>query len=807
MAEWEFLIQKEGDRSWLPLESPRHPGDSSPAGKLAKVEILEGRYRVVARSSRKHEPVQIRVMHLAHQEEPPRRRVQKRSGQINPNGLLVVMPFTHLQGGIWELHCASVDLMSDLLGHGWQYSVRLEVCAHQSEEDWDGGWDLAETTDQADGTQIAPADLAIAPPETHEPGSESSARKPALPAQVAEILGDSISRLMQLTDEISDQVVGQFLQPSSPPSDSLAETTGDADAHDQAISPDPDAAPTPEPVSPQRLTLRLQYASLIASRGGTIAISGWLEPDSPPSLDMADDSSPPTDSIEGWDDVPGASTPSPAEAVPDCLQLQLRDPRSSAVLVNQSQPLSVQELPTSFNFLCPLPADLSTHLLLGDVQLCSLRGESGAIALSSQPFTITINPDELVQEFTRLRQQMPGEQSTGEPLELPDFHALQPTEPPVAEPSEPGISLELSFLKPAPKVGIPASTAAVAESPGQPVEGKGKVGALTGQPLPPQIYHPVPEQPRQKSLDLPSFRSIKPLTAETRPAGSEADWLQQMDDLFSDRPSETQPIPPAAGVTPSPAAPLAERVAADPTVPEPPESVEEPMPETKIQASPEIELSCPIQMEFQALRSHDRFLSRLNSLATDQDLAGWLKNQQKPDIAVAVDIATVAIPLSQDRAFLSQEIVVDDDSLPSRHRHSNGTASAHPDTAHPILLPADEPIPLPSLTVIPGELVAGKSIPVRVRLPDLRPRLYVKVWVTDCQTRSLLDGPRWLVDFLPNGLGNLEATLSLSVPFGSTEIQIEAITVEVHTQRESHKAVVNRTVVPPDLPALCLEQR
>jgi len=34
MQSWEFLLQKEGDRVWLPLESP-------------DVEILEGRYRVI----------------------------------------------------------------------------------------------------------------------------------------------------------------------------------------------------------------------------------------------------------------------------------------------------------------------------------------------------------------------------------------------------------------------------------------------------------------------------------------------------------------------------------------------------------------------------------------------------------------------------------------------------------------------------------------------------------------------------------------------------------------------------------------
>ncbi len=55
MEYWEFLLQKEGDRSWLPLESPT-------------VEILEGRYRVVARSSRKQTNVEVRIIHQATEE-------------------------------------------------------------------------------------------------------------------------------------------------------------------------------------------------------------------------------------------------------------------------------------------------------------------------------------------------------------------------------------------------------------------------------------------------------------------------------------------------------------------------------------------------------------------------------------------------------------------------------------------------------------------------------------------------------------------------------------------------------------------
>ena len=102
MEYWEFLLQKEGDRSWLPLESPN-------------VEILEGRYRVVARSSRKNSNVEVRIVHQATIEVPPKRRTQQRSNRTNADGLVVVIPYTTLKPGTWELNCSG-DLMSELMG-------------------------------------------------------------------------------------------------------------------------------------------------------------------------------------------------------------------------------------------------------------------------------------------------------------------------------------------------------------------------------------------------------------------------------------------------------------------------------------------------------------------------------------------------------------------------------------------------------------------------------------------------------------------------------------------------------------------
>ena len=50
MTNWEFKLQKEGDLAWLPLESPT-------------VEIIEGRYQLIAQVGCANEPVEVTIQH------------------------------------------------------------------------------------------------------------------------------------------------------------------------------------------------------------------------------------------------------------------------------------------------------------------------------------------------------------------------------------------------------------------------------------------------------------------------------------------------------------------------------------------------------------------------------------------------------------------------------------------------------------------------------------------------------------------------------------------------------------------------
>lgn len=119
MKNWEFLLQREGDTTWLPLETP-------------DVEILEGRYRVVARSGYPNAKISVRITHHALEETPPVRRVQTRTTNTSAEGLLIVIPYTRLKPGIWDLSC-DPQLQPTLVSKSSDNSVKLRVLSNDSE--------------------------------------------------------------------------------------------------------------------------------------------------------------------------------------------------------------------------------------------------------------------------------------------------------------------------------------------------------------------------------------------------------------------------------------------------------------------------------------------------------------------------------------------------------------------------------------------------------------------------------------------------------------------------------------------------
>ena len=217
----------------------------------------------------------------------------------------------------------------------------------------------------------------------------------------------------------------------------------------------------------------------------------------------------------------------------------------------------------------------------------------------------------------------------------------------------------------------------------------------------------------------------------------------------------------------------------------------------------------------------------------DGDLAEPDPLQSPPIPENTVGVAEVSEPQSSlvditPIDWSAQEFVVDDDEemLPPgleqpRVQPVVGKQVSAVETPNPqpqpqpqpprqreILLPrrVELPVPAPELSIPTNELAAGEPVTVRVNLPPHPARLCVKLWVQDRQSRYILDGPRWLMDLIPDRSGEQEALTQLTVPFGSVEIRFEAIAVDIDSQRESHKVALDCVVVPPDLPDLSLDE-
>lgn len=145
MGGWEFLLQKEGDRAWLPLEPP-------------SAEVLEGSYRLMARCPVAETSVEVQITHLYDDQGVPKQRYQRRTHRSSSTGLMGILPFTYLQPGRWEFQCRVAQegvLDSEV------FAIALDVLA-QSEE-----WDLpAPETFPAVPEEPAPAANPPAPAPT-----------------------------------------------------------------------------------------------------------------------------------------------------------------------------------------------------------------------------------------------------------------------------------------------------------------------------------------------------------------------------------------------------------------------------------------------------------------------------------------------------------------------------------------------------------------------------------------------------------------------------------------------------------------
>ncbi|MEH2325428.1 MAG: hypothetical protein V7K32_18100 [Nostoc sp.] len=242
--------------------------------------------------------------------------------------------------------------------------------------------------------------------------------------------------------------------------------------------------------------------------------------------------------------------------------------------------------------------------------------------------------------------------------------------------------------------------------------------------------------------------------------------------------------------------------------------------------TPNVDVNLPLNLDADTgTREEVQSVFELGNFKEDADTAKEADLEIGEDPVVEVSESTLSMVVTElppppppikmniASAWLAQEIVVDDTYT---EQEANGTKNYSFEeqkqpllglsSSSPINAAAIEPLPIPELHVPDGELIAGKFIIVRVVLPEVAPQVVVKLWLEDYQTRWLLEEPHLLTNLLPNALGGLEVMTQLNIPFGCLEIRLEAIALDLTTQQESHKVTIVRTVIPPDLPNLQLDE-
>ena len=888
MSHWEFLLQKEGDQVWLPLES-------------TNVEILEGRYRIVANTHIANTEIEIRVIHNSTEEVPPVRRVYRRSSRTRSQGLVSIIPFTRLKPGIWEFRCLAQ--LSTLSKETKQYIANLQVLpAEYDSPDFsqqlesksqevcivtDSQTELKDSTPnenisffpgQVDINEVKinqSRDIAKNNPEILTVEEIKSEEIELLDGEIqdeSQALFATSERMENVTDfldcdeqeKLNIQAHHQELKNINNQLKELTETPiNDSSKLEQLqqevavkLNKEKDTSTNSQSSSTtnSHLELILDRVSYIAKPGEALIISGQITFDNQNQNIQSNESlnNLPLQNKNNFINKDSAITENNNPVVNGSLKICLRNPQTSGILIEVQQTLPEQVAPIMFACTINLPINIKTHLILGEIILIEHKN-----TLANKSFTITAP---LENWLAAINDNL-----------VEDEHQEIVTPKASLTAIEPEQKLN-SFQKLVEKINQ--------SQPDQKTEKE--------QFLPPQIFESITVESDSESLKLPTFGNSLPENVAKDAA--------QINNLLSksNTPTDSESLKlPTFGNS------LPENVAKDaaqindllaksntPTDPDEVDNVwedsewsegqtslaleeesdsetvnQEEEPETISNLVPFPTKFTPRKKEFKALKLEERFFSKAYSLINDSELSQWMKassvpptektdqdteleniseskqktdetdqdtelenileSKQKTEIEQLEDNDSVSV-MGDDEEFArdnddeinseAQEFVVEDEQveeiLPNQDQQWNfglDNISQEHDELIPrqsYIVRDEEPLPVPNLEVLAKDVIAGRSVKVRVKLPEGLPRIYVKIWVYDRQAQAVVAGPHWLTDFIPNGMGEIEVITELEIVYGCLEVRFEAIAVEMETKRESHKAAIEYLVAPPPPPNL-----
>jgi hypothetical protein len=810
MENWEFLLQRKGDKSWLPLESPT-------------VEILEGQYRLAARSALANALVAIAIAYrpladVRHQ--PLQQKIAKR---ISHDGLLIVMPYTNFVPGLWQIDCIATETDPESgaetentnLISAWKKTVKFDVIQISAEagSDWQYNEieeDLETPAELANEANINALGIIQTEPT---PLSYSSPILDIAEQRSTELVESMFEEFALFDDE--DEEVEEFDGDSQD-----LETVSLSDRPSlleqvESYTPNP-VAETEAPLQP-RILLRLKQPQYILSEHNSFDLVGEVY-------------------TQGE------------------IEVSLKDPQTLDVVVNQRFAIAKISdrnpasgaIPFTYAIIVPPPSEI--QVLIGEVQIHPQQDfqQDSDLYVTQQAIAVSYPASRVLPELIKEAQKYSPQETTSSSQtteasgDQPSYQQFPQSFPQVSTSTE----NQPRSLPPKPKSANslslpPIPSNRVKANQGEAFKSQIPANSLSLPPLPSlqnrasnQTYSPpAPEIIDDDPQSFPQVEADSPQEIELDFNLTNIGNLADSDRQISPNHEEE-----------------------DEEEPELLYSFEEELPQNYEEL-----LGNQPNPNLQPSRNrNNHFLNKLQTLSADA-IASQKANQRteellldtfapsdplladdlsrastsafidldNPDqtprtIAEATSLAELdhELDVELDRLLTSEpdlilneyvwEDPIDPNTFPiSTVSSSNSAASTLSETAQtirniqessPQALSDQEPIPIPEILIPAGELISGTPMLVTVRLPALVPKFFVKFWIKDLQTRMIVDGPRWLLDFsrVPNS-EFIETRTNISIPLSSIDVAFEAIAIEAQTQRESHKARIIRAVTPPNL--------
>lgn len=802
MENWEFLLQRKGDKSWLPLESPT-------------VEILEGQYRLAARSALANALVAIAIAYrpladVRHQ--PLQQKIAKR---ISHDGLLIVMPYTNFVPGLWQIDCIATETNPESdaesentnLIPAWKKTVKFDVIQISAEAGSD--WQYNEIEEDSE----TPAELAS---EVNTNALGIIQTEPTPLSYSSPILDIAEQRSTELVESMfeefalfDDEEVEEFDGDAQDLETASLSDRPNLLAQVESYSPNPIAE---APLQP-RILLRLKQPQYILSEDNSFDLAGEVY-------------------TQGE------------------IEVSLKDPQTLDVVVNQRFAIAkisdrnpaTGAIPFTYQIIVPPPSEI--QVLIGEVTIHPQQDfqQDSDLYVTQQAIAVSYPASrvlpELIKEAQKYSSQEPTliSQTPNTSGNKPSYQQFPQSFPQVSTPTE----NQSKNLSPQPK---PANSLSLPPIPSN------RAKANQGEALKPQIS--------ANSLSLPPLPSLQNRTSNQtyNPPNPEItdDSPQSFPQVEADIPQEIESEFNLTNIGDLDNSDRQIQSNYEEKEPELLYSFEEELPQNYEQL-----LGNQPSPNAQPSRNrNNRFLNKLQTLSADA-IASQKATQRTeellldtfapsdPLIADDLSIASTSVidldnlnqpprtiteatslaeldhelDVELDRLLTSEpdlilneyvwEDPIDPNTFPiSTVSSQNSAASTLSETAQtirniqessPQALSDQEPIPIPEILIPAGEMISGTPMLVTVRLPALVPKFFVKFWIKDLQTRMIVDGPRWLLDFstVPN-TEFIETRTNISIPLSSIDVAFEAIAIEAQTQRESHKTRVIRAVTPPNL--------